>query len=138
VRGGCSLDDEARAKLATVLLPALLACGGPSLYLPLLAFAGAQPPSTCRDLFSRSNTLDAWRAPPSNAHPKCTGAGPTTLLYLFVPPVALLQFRRAQQGDGAPARLLPGGTPLLLGLAAVAVAMLLTSGTLALTKLAGV
>ena len=89
--------------MATVVLPALLACGGPSLYLPLLAFAGA---------------------------------GPTTLLYLFVPPLALLQFRRAEHGK-APARLLPGGVPLLLGLAAVASAMLFTSGTLAVTKLVG-
>ena len=109
LQGGCSVDQERTAKLATVALPALLACGGPTLYLPLLAFAGA---------------------------------GPTTLLFGLVPPLAALRFRSgggvAEGKEAAAASagpLLPGGAPLLLGLAALAVAMLTVSAGLAATAL---
>jgi len=109
LQGGCSVDQERNAKLATVALPALLACGGPTLYLPLLAFAGA---------------------------------GPTTLLFGLVPPLAALRFRSgggSVEGKEAAAAsegpLLPGGAPLLLGLAALAVAMLTVSAGLAATAL---
>ena len=54
------------AKIFTVGLPALLACGGPSLYLPLLAFAGA---------------------------------GPTTLLFGLLPPLAALRFRSSARSQ---------------------------------------
>lgn len=41
--GSCSLEDNERAKVASVMIPALTACVGPELYLPLLSFAGAFP-----------------------------------------------------------------------------------------------
>ena len=41
--GSCSLEDNERAKIASVMIPALTACVGPELYLPLLSFAGAFP-----------------------------------------------------------------------------------------------
>ena len=41
--GYCDLGSLAWCRVATVALPCLLACGGPTLYLPLLAFAGAYP-----------------------------------------------------------------------------------------------
>jgi len=41
--GRCTLEHRRAASVAAVLLPALLACAGPRLYLPLLAFAGAFP-----------------------------------------------------------------------------------------------
>ena len=41
--GACSLEDNQRAKVASVMIPALTACIGPQLYLPLLSFAGAFP-----------------------------------------------------------------------------------------------
>eukprot|EP00435_Cladocopium_sp_Y103_P053903 s931_g17.t1 len=41
--GSCSLEDNQRAKVASVMVPALTACIGPQLYLPLLSFAGAFP-----------------------------------------------------------------------------------------------
>jgi len=41
--GRCSLDDKTMSSVASVALPALLACAGPQLYVPLLAFAGAFP-----------------------------------------------------------------------------------------------
>eukprot|EP00438_Fugacium_kawagutii_P011536 Skav230144 [mRNA] locus=scaffold1301:212626:213366:- [translate_table: standard] len=41
--GACSLDDNQRARVASVMVPALTACIGPQVYLPLLAFAGAFP-----------------------------------------------------------------------------------------------
>ena len=41
--GSCSLEDNQRSKVASVMIPALTACIGPQLYLPLLSFAGAFP-----------------------------------------------------------------------------------------------
>lgn len=41
--GQCSIEDNQRAKMASVIVPAATACIGPQLYLPLLSFAGAFP-----------------------------------------------------------------------------------------------
>lgn len=41
--GRCTVASKLWARSAVVAFPLLLACGGPELYLPLLAFAGAYP-----------------------------------------------------------------------------------------------
>lgn len=40
---GCTLNTMNIARAMTVLIPSLLACAGPGIYLPLLAFAGGFP-----------------------------------------------------------------------------------------------
>mmetsp|Transcript_84379 Transcript_84379/g.239203 ORF Transcript_84379/g.239203 Transcript_84379/m.239203 type:complete len:533 (-) Transcript_84379:83-1681(-) len=41
--GKCSRNQRVLAKVVATMVPALMACGGPQLYLPLLAFSGAYP-----------------------------------------------------------------------------------------------
>lgn len=96
IHGRCSPFSKGLARTATVVLPLLLACSGPELYLPLLAFAGAYP----------TNLLYGLMPP------------------LAVIVLRRLQQNQKTRAWKGPTSLLPGGDPLLLAVASLAAAEL--------------
>mmetsp|Transcript_42643 Transcript_42643/g.91049 ORF Transcript_42643/g.91049 Transcript_42643/m.91049 type:complete len:217 (-) Transcript_42643:138-788(-) len=104
--GGCPPNGQQIARAITIGLPALLACAGPSLYLPLLGFAGAFP-----------TTLLYGLVPP---------------LTLFILRSAVRSKRREGISGGLVRPLLPGGTLILGALGAIAASMLGLSSWLAI------
>lgn len=115
--GRCTVGDADRARVLTVALPALLACGGSGLYLPLLAFAGAFPTTLLYGLVPPLAALSLRRA---RRRARTAAAAPTAAA-----PTALARS----------ARLLPGGTLLIGLLVAVAGGFILTSAALAAASL---
>ncbi len=106
--GRCTLNDARNARALAVALPALLACGGPDLYLPLLAFAGAFPTTLLYGLVPPLAALALRRAR--------SGRAPADA---------------APDSGSTPRRLLGGGTPVLGALVAVAAGFILTAAVLA-------
>lgn len=106
VTGYCSPRDQRVARLISVGLPVAVACGGPTLYLPLLSFAGAFPTTFLYGLLPPLAALVLRRAASRDAPPAGSSAGTAA------PPLV---------------RWLPGGRAPLVVAGLVAIALLLTN-----------
>jgi len=102
--GRCTLNSRGAARTAVVVIPLIVACGGPELYLPLLAFAGAYPTDFLYGIVPCLATLALRRAEPETKSNVLKGS----------------------------LRLLPGGYPLLISLGFLAAALIATSAALSL------
>ena len=107
VLGFCSLRWMRAARILTIALPCGLACAGPGLYLPLLAFSGAYPTTILYGLAPPLAVLVLRRT---------TGAAHTA------------------DEDDVPS-LLPGGPLARLSVTAVASALLCASSALNVRRL---
>lgn len=134
--GYCSRRQMAIVNFLTVAVPCLLACGGSTLYLPLLAFAGAYPTTL---LYCLSPPLAAWTlrrrvherrrkamdaAKSARAIHGAEGEEEAAWIAARAPPL--------------PRPLLPGGTFSLVVLASSAVAVLAASSWIAIRQLLSV
>lgn len=81
--GSCSLEDNQRAKVASVMVPALTACIGPQLYLPLLSFAGAFPSVLLYGVLPPVALLLSRQKLPGQ-EPVLVGLAVTAVLFLLV------------------------------------------------------
>lgn len=124
VKGMCTARDSTLGRCAAVVLPAILACAGPKLYMPLLAFSGAFPTTVLYCLMPPLAALALCRQSISATHAANASSAITTpaasrgdvLIPPPSPPIA---------GD-SPA-LLPGGRRARRALALAAAALLATS-----------
>ena len=104
--GYCSLSWMKICNAFTVAIPSILACVGPSLYLPLLSFSGAYPTTILHGLAPALAAIALRR-----------------------------RVRRAGVEDGAPGvtpSVVPGGDATLIGLAGTAIGLIGASTWLAL------
>ena len=104
--GYCSLSWMKICNAFTVAIPSILACVGPSLYLPLLSFSGAYPTTILHGLAPALAAIALRR-----------------------------RVRRAGVKDGAPGvtpPVVPGGDATLIGLAGTAIGLIGASTWLAL------
>eukprot|EP00977_Amphora_coffeiformis_P019445 scaffold7234_cov181-Amphora_coffeaeformis.AAC.6 len=104
--GYCSLRWSAMASALTVALPCTLACIGPSIYLPLLSFAGAYPTTL---LYGLAPALAAL--------------------------VLRRRLQKGMEDDITTPQLVPGGKRTLIALVCAAVGLVGSSTVLALRHL---
>mmetsp|Transcript_40913 Transcript_40913/g.123352 ORF Transcript_40913/g.123352 Transcript_40913/m.123352 type:complete len:380 (-) Transcript_40913:87-1226(-) len=117
----CSINTMNLARWFTVLVPSLLACAGPGMYLPLLAFAGAYPTTILYGLVPSFSALVLRRRLMKIKGQR--GAG-----------VAAGAGVDAGAGIKTP-RLVPGGDTTSAALASIAVGIVGACSTLAIRAL---
>lgn len=127
--GYCSVDQMNVVRVLTVTVPCILACAGPSLYLPLLAFSGAYPTTL---LYCLSPPLAAMTLR-RRAYKRRAAAMREAAQAESSEAGAMV----AAQAPPLPRPLLPGGRGVLGGLVVVALAVLASSSWIAARQLLG-
>mmetsp|Transcript_33655 Transcript_33655/g.49078 ORF Transcript_33655/g.49078 Transcript_33655/m.49078 type:complete len:254 (-) Transcript_33655:20-781(-) len=116
--GHCSLSWVNAANLITVAVPSILACLGPSLYLPLLAFSGAYPTAILHGLSPALAVLVLRRRIKKQLAEKGITKKDKPVMESMTP------------------RIVPGGNSTVIILAVLSIGLVASSTCLALSQMA--